>query len=337
VIRIGIIGCGSVTQQYHLPAIAVCPAFRIAALADTNAELLSRVCAAWSVAAAATDYRDVRDVDAVLIATPHALHAPMCEHFLDRGVHVLVEKPMVIRSADAERLVALADERRAVFAVGVFRRYYPISTFMRDALRGGRMAGLGALRAIDAEEGAVYDWQLQSRFLLSRELAGGGVLIDTGSHLLDRLLWWLPEFDARIRAYRDDSAHGVEADCELLLDLARGDQVVSCAVRMSRIRELRNTIRLTFDDGVVEIGANAPDGLALRINGWPDEQRLRAADCAAAAPTDFFIRQMQDFARAIESGLHTANDAASNVHVVRLIEEAYARREPLAHDWEVFR
>jgi predicted dehydrogenase len=261
----------------------------------------------------------------------------MCEHFLTQGVHVLVEKPMAIRSADAERLIALAVERHAVFAVGVFRRYYPISTFLRDALREGRMAGLGALRRIDAEEGAIYDWHLQSRFLLSRELAGGGVLIDTGSHLLDRLLWWLPEFDARIRTYRDDSAHGVEADCELLFELVRGDQIIECTVRMSRIRELLNTIRMTFEHGYIEIGANDPDGLTLYIHGWPSAQRVRSADQAAHTPIDFFIRQMQDFAQAIASGLKPANDAASNVRVVRLIEEAYARREPLAHDWEVFR
>lgn len=333
-IRLAIIGCGSVTQQYHLPAAAACPSIRLASLVDANRELLNAVRARWYAPQQVTDYRDVRESDAVLIATPHALHAPMCEHFLQQGLHVLVEKPMTVRAADAERLVALAREKRLVFAVGVFRRYYPVSAFLKSAIQNGEMAGLGALIAIDAEEGGVYDWLLQSRFLLDRALAGGGVLIDTGSHLFDRLLWWLPEFTVRIDSYRDDSSAGVEADCELRASFVQGARAIACRVAMSRIRNLRNTIRLIFEKGTIECGANAPDVCSLRVEDWRQADALRAACGDPALPTAYFTRQLEDFARAIERGERPLNDAESNLPTVRLIEQCYAARAPLAHAWE---
>lgn len=333
-IRLAVIGCGSVTQQYHLPAAAACPSIRLASLVDANKEILNRVRARWHAPQQVTDYRDVREADAVLIATPHALHASMCEYFLQQGIHVLVEKPMTIRAADAERLVARAREKRLVFAVGVFRRYYPVSAFLKAAIRNGEMAGLGALRAIDAEEGGVYDWLLQSRFLLDRALAGGGVLIDTGSHLLDRLLWWLPEFAVRIDSYRDDSAVGVEADCELLASFVHGARAISCRVAMSRIRHLRNTIRLTFENGFIELDANSPDICSLKVNDWRHPAALRAACAEPAPPTAYFVSQLEDFTRAIEQGTRPVNDAESNLPTVRLIEACYAARAPLVHAWE---
>lgn len=333
-IRLAVIGCGSVTQQYHLPAAVACPAIRLASLVDANKELLNSVRARWYAPQQVTDYRDVREADAVLIATPHALHAPMCEYFLHRGLHVLVEKPMTVRAADAERLVALAREKRVVFAVGVFRRYYPVSAFLKSAIRNGEMAGLGALTAIDAEEGGVYDWLLQSRFLLDRALAGGGVLIDTGSHLLDRLLWWLPEFAVQIDSYRDDSADGVEADCELIASFVQGARAISCRVAMSRIRTLRNTIRLTFERGFIELDANSPEVCSLRVDDWRQSAALRAACGDSVPPTAYFTRQLEDLTQAIQRGTRPVNDAESNLPTVRLIEQCYEARMPLSHAWE---
>ena len=336
--RMGVVGCGSVVQQYHLPALAGLPDVSLAGLADVDAAVLEQVRARWSAPQAVADYRELRDLDAVLIASPHSLHAPMCAHFLERGVHVLVEKPMVTRVEEAENLVALAAARKAVFAVGVFRRYYPSSGLIRSLIQ---QDWLGGVEEIDAEEGGPYDWELQSRYLLDRRLAGGGVLIDTGSHLLDRLLWWFPGARTRLERYADDSARGVEADAEIHLKLDGRGREIPCRVELSRTRALRNTIRLRFRQGWIEVGANVPNGFHWGAEGLAAAETSAARlwmQCGSPAeapipPQEYFRRQLADFVQAAGGGAPPLNDAAGNLPTVRLIEECYARREPLPEPW----
>jgi predicted dehydrogenase len=337
-IRLGVVGCGSVVQQYHLPALAELPVFSVVGLADTNRAILKQIQSRWSVPQAESDYRKLRDLDAVLIASPHSLHAAMCDYFLRQDVHVLVEKPMVIREKEAEELVTLANARRKVFAVGVFRRYYPSSLLIRSMIQQN---WLGGVVKIDAEEGSPYDWELKSRFLLDRRLAGGGVLIDTGSHLLDRLLWWFPNARVHLESYADDSARGVEADCEIHLRMYCDTQEIPCHVVLSRTRQLRNTIRLRLRQGWIEIGSNIPNGFCWESSDLTSEESSLSPlwlQCglpsdAPILPQDYFRKQLADFARAIETRDPPLNDAVSNLPAVRLIEQCYVCRKPLPEPW----
>ena len=336
--RLGVVGCGSVVQQYHLPALAGVPDVSLAGLADVNPAVLEQARSRWPAPQSVADYRELRDLDAVLIASPHSLHAPMCAHFLEQGVHVLVEKPMTTRAAEAEQLVALAAERKAVFAVGVFRRYYPSSALIRSLIQ---QDWLGGVAEIDAEEGGPYDWELQSRYLLDRSLAGGGVLIDTGSHLLDRLLWWFAGAQVRLERYADDSARGVEADAEIRLKLDWRGREIPCRVELSRTRALRNVIRLRMRKGWIEVGSNVPNGFHWGAEGLAGDEAAAGRlwmQCGSPAdapipPQEYFRRQLADFVRAAATGAPPLNDAAGNLPTVRLIEECYARREPLPEPW----
>lgn len=337
-IRLGVVGCGSVAQQYHLPALAELPVFSVVGLADPNLIVLKQVQSRWLVPQAESDYRKLRDLDAVLIASPHSLHAPMCDYFLRQDVHVLVEKPMVISEKEAEKLVLLANERKKVFAVGVFRRYYPSSLLIRSMIQQN---WLGGVVEIDAEEGVLYDWELQSRFLLDRSLAGGGVLIDTGSHLLDRLLWWFPDARVHLESYADNSARGVESDCEIHLRMQWDTKVIPCHVVLSRTRQLRNTIRLRLRKGWIEIGSNIPNGFCLESSDLTSEESSLSPlwlQCGLPSdtptlPQEYFRKQLADFARAIETRDPPLNDAVTNLPAVRLIEQCYACRKSLPEPW----
>ena len=337
-IRMGVVGCGSVVQQYHLPALAGMNDVALAGLADVNPAVLEQARSKWPVGQAVADYRELKDLDAVVVASPHSLHASMCEHFLERGIHVLVEKPMATRADDAEKLVALAADRKAVFAVGVFRRYYPTSVLIRSMIQRDWMGGVVE---IDAEEGGPYDWELQSRFLLDRRMAGGGVLIDTGSHMLDRLLWWFPGAEVRLERYLDDSEHGVEADAELGMTLCWRKREVGCRVVLSRTRSLRNTIRMRFRDGWIEMGSNVSNGFDWSAEGLAADNALGDRlwmQCGTPAafpipPQEYFRRQLFDFSGAISTGQAPLNDGVSHLPAIRLIEQCYALRQPMPEPW----
>lgn len=125
--RIGICGCGEVTQIIHLPALAqLDDLFEVTALCDVSDEVLTGVGARLPWATRYSEPDDlVRDnnVDAVLIATPHAYHAATAIAALRAGKHVFVEKPMAMTLADADAIAKEEAASGCVVQVGYMRRY----------------------------------------------------------------------------------------------------------------------------------------------------------------------------------------------------------------------
>ncbi len=158
---------------------------------------------------------------------------------------MLVEKPMALTAAECDAMIAAAEEGGAVLAVGLMRRFLRSTRFVRHAVQTGL---LGRIRRFDVREGIVYNWPVASDFFFRKETAGGGVLIDTGAHTLDSLLWWLG--DVRSLDYFDDNYGGVEADCLLQLQMESGATGV---VELSRTRKLRNTAIIEGDRASIEV------------------------------------------------------------------------------------
>jgi predicted dehydrogenase len=128
-LRIGIVGCGEVTQIIHLPALKqMTDKFEVTALCDVSKSVLEAVGDRWSIAARFTDYGrllDQTDVDAVLVANPHAYHSQVVLAAIDAGKHVLVEKPMCITLREADEIIEAQRERGVTVQVGYMRRYAP--------------------------------------------------------------------------------------------------------------------------------------------------------------------------------------------------------------------
>jgi predicted dehydrogenase len=123
-IRTAVIGVGYL-GRFHAQKYAQLPGSKLVAVVDANGEAAQRVAAELGVAAE-TDYRAVLDqVDAVSIAVPTPLHHAVGCAALEKGVHVLVEKPIATTLAEARELVALAAHRGCVLQVGHLERFNP--------------------------------------------------------------------------------------------------------------------------------------------------------------------------------------------------------------------
>jgi predicted dehydrogenase len=128
-LRIGIVGCGEVTQIIHLPSLAqLSDQFEVTALCDVSATVLGQVGDRWGVPKRLFDYRELvaqEDVDAVLVANPHVYHAEVTLAAIAAGKHVLVEKPMCLTPAEADAIVAAQERSGVTVQVGYMRRYAP--------------------------------------------------------------------------------------------------------------------------------------------------------------------------------------------------------------------
>lgn len=138
-LRVAIIGAGAISQQWHIPIIAGHERLSLLALVDLDSELINELAGRYEVPLKSTDYTTLPlgDIDIAVVATPSAFHFPVATFFLERGIHVLVEKPLATRLEDAKALVDLAQENNVVLSCGLYRRLYPSLAVLKQFLEEG--------------------------------------------------------------------------------------------------------------------------------------------------------------------------------------------------------
>ena len=140
--------------------------------------------------------------NAVLVATPHTLHHEHVMGALDANAHVLCEKPLAHSPELASEIAEHAAKKSRHVVVSFQRRFSPGYRYMRTQLAGGKLGDVTHIQATQAQE-----WLLTTTgtWRQSMALGGGGQLSDSGSHLMDMLLWTtglrVTEVDARTREY----------------------------------------------------------------------------------------------------------------------------------------
>lgn len=125
--RVGVIGCGLIAQVMHIPYLAeLSDRFELTALCDLRPGVAAACAERYGVGAVSTRCEELlaMPLDAVVIATSGD-HAPIAIDAARAGLHVLVEKPMALSSADAERMVQAAQDAGVNLMVGTMKRYDP--------------------------------------------------------------------------------------------------------------------------------------------------------------------------------------------------------------------
>lgn len=199
---VGVVGCGVFAGSQHLPNLRRLAGARLVAVADADAELARRVARRYAArplpdaAALAADAA----VDAVLIASPTALHGEHARLALAAGKPVLLEKPIAADAASARALLAAAAAAGVAVHVGFQLRFQPLYRQARAWIRGGRLGEIVALRGLFAEPlaAAATGWR-------ARRDAGGGVLLDLASHQLDLVRWLLDDELATVESASCDA------------------------------------------------------------------------------------------------------------------------------------
>ncbi len=192
-IRIAFIGCGG-NSRGHGRRVAAQPDAEIVALTDVSDEAIDRFRKDAGVGAAVPDFADYKKMlaavkpDAVLISTPHTLHFEQIMDSLDAGCHVHTEKPMVCSVAHAFKVADKVKETGKHLMIGYQRHFQPAYMFCRQVVQGGELGKVNFLTAHQCQNW--YTGQ-QGKWRQIMSLSGGGQLNDSGSHLLDILLWIL--------------------------------------------------------------------------------------------------------------------------------------------------
>ena len=187
-IRMGMIGCGTMAGSHATVAQALADRLRFTAFADIELQRAQTAAAGIPDAVARTDYRDIlQHVDAVIVALPHDLHYPVGVDCLRAGKHVLMEKPLAITEAQCRELIGMDRSPEPVLMVGYVMRHEPLWRKMGECIRDRTYGevfhvSIWTEQYTDTSRGA---WLGQARRL------GGGQLFSHGCHYIDLLLDWL--------------------------------------------------------------------------------------------------------------------------------------------------
>jgi predicted dehydrogenase len=179
--RFGLIGLGAI-GEIRRAALARTPGCSLAAVSDTDSERARRFATDIAVLPSAEALFTSGTCDAVIISTPPDSHETLAISALESGKHVLVEKPMANSAAACQRMVESARRTGRLLAVGFNHRYFEAIRVVREAISSGAIGRLGHIRAYAGHVGLS---EFKAPWMYSKDVMGGGTLMDNGIHVLD--------------------------------------------------------------------------------------------------------------------------------------------------------
>ncbi|OAS85878.1 MULTISPECIES: Gfo/Idh/MocA family protein [Metabacillus] len=214
-IRIGFIGTGGIAHL-HAGQLLELENVEISAITDVSPDARERFITKYGLLNTRqfSEYHDMLEqanLDAVVICSPHTLHFQQATDVLNKGLHVLIEKPMTCSSTEAKELIESAKQSGKVMQVSYQRHFQPEFIYIRDAIANGE---IGKLTSITA---SLYQqwWRGQGQNISWRQvpnLSGGGFLMDSGSHIIDVLLWTSGLTPVEVKSQVSNQGAPVEID-----------------------------------------------------------------------------------------------------------------------------
>lgn len=273
-LRGGLVGLGNVARNGHLPAWLGRPDVEIAGAADIlpeSREAVARLLPDLAFYGSAEALLSRERLDFVDVCTPPAAHAEVIRLALDRGLHVLCEKPLVLEGSELAELARLASGRDRVLAAVHNWRHAPAIALATELVRTGRIGSVRrcsweVLRerpSVAVSPSGAPNWRLDP------VLSGGGILVDHGWHAAYVLAGWMPHPLSRVGGRLETRKHReapVEDTADLLLEFGDSRATVFLTWAAS---ERKNRVSIEGAEGTITI-----EGRVLEVESRGGTERV---------------------------------------------------------------
>lgn len=188
-IKVAVIGCGTIARSAHLPAYAKNPLVEIKYLVDIKLEKAIEMAEKYNVPYTCADFREIledKEVEAVSICTPNNTHAPIAIACLNAGKNVLCEKPASVNLDLVLNMKEAADKSGKILNIGVVNRFNTAVNKIKQLIENGELGKIYHVYCSFRSHRSIPG--LGGQFT-TKEIAGGGVLIDWGVHFLDLIFY----------------------------------------------------------------------------------------------------------------------------------------------------
>lgn len=261
------------------------------------------------------------DLDAVTIVTPHTLHHEQAMTCMKQGLDVFLEKPMVTGTENAVELVEYANDNDRVVQVGYQRHFHSGFEEIKEVVDSGR---IGNIHMVNCFLGQDWIDLMEDRWRSNPELSGGGQLYDSGSHLLDALLWTTGTRAKRVTALIEDYDNDVDVNSALSVQLERDGKIIPASVGVTA-----DGTGTSPEEGLFIWGTEGRieyDGSTLTV-----EQKSGPSYTADVTEgTDFETlthEKLRNFVDAVQGEAEPAVPAKVGLQVTALTEAAYKAAE----------
>ncbi len=205
--KIGIVGCGGIGLR-HLAAYEA-NGVKVSTVADNDKErakaLGEKLDVSWY--GSAEEMFDAQDLDGVSICVPPIAHAPISIEALKRNINVICEKPLVRNMEEGYKILEALMDSNAIFMVGFCHRFHPPIIEMKKLIDSGK---LGRVELFHNQfSGEMKD--LASKWFSSKEIGGGGSIIDTSIHSIDIFRYLVGDI-SDVSGFGTISISGVEVE-----------------------------------------------------------------------------------------------------------------------------
>jgi predicted dehydrogenase len=198
-VRVGVIGTSWWADAMYLPALSGHPSAEIVAVCGRSPSTAAAFAERWSIPNVFTDPVAMLDagLDAVIVATANDSHHELSMAALDRGLHVLCEKPLALDVAQAQEMADRARQTGVITMVPFTYHYMPVNRWVRQLVADGyvgRPHHVNLRYYTGFASDPSYSWRFD------REIAGSGVIGDLASHWIHLARWLLDDAETSVSA-----------------------------------------------------------------------------------------------------------------------------------------
>ena len=213
-LRCAVIGAGAIGLE-HLHSLISCPRAATVAIAESHPQRAREASERFKIPRSYTDFRELLeqpDVDAITIATPNYLHAPIAIEALKARKHVLLEKPLATNLKDGLKIAETAKKMKRTVMVAHNYRFHRQTQLAKMMIERGDLGEVYHARCFWLRRNGIPrigSWFTQKQF------SGGGCTCDLGVHLLDTCLHLLKDFEVSSVTGQTHSKFGGRGMAEL--------------------------------------------------------------------------------------------------------------------------
>jgi len=303
--------------------------FTLVAVADLRQELARVIVGAHRQARMYADGRALAaddDVEAVIVSTPPALHAPLGIACLKAGKHLLCEKPLASSVEDCERLVQAAEEAGVCLATGFTLRQTPAARMARQLLDEGAIGLLDHIRAFHGHRGGT---DLGPPWVTDHATTGGGTLMDNGIHVIDLARWFLGDVTEVVGFASNHTWR--KPGCEdngFLLMRSREGRIASVQASWTEWRGYGYRVELYGTEGRIcfsfpplwLVHTRGKPGLPMRVRhyAFPGYQVIERVRGWQWSLVETLVRDLRDWFEAIEAGRPAPASGRDGLEAVRI-------------------
>lgn len=274
------------------------------------------------------------NVDVALVSTPTGLHYGQVSKLLNMGLNVFCEKPLSNSGTEARKLMSLAVKRGLVLQTGYYRNYHSTVGYITKLIHSNTY---GQVVSCNVFSGGIENSSSLPASMYDKGISGGGVLVDMGVHLIDRLLTWFPTLS--LVWYADDNLGGIEANAVAKFTTAKYGSQIPVKMQLSRTIPLGYYSDVNFAEVRIRIYHN--DGNNIYISPREDianSLSLSGEKVSIASPKqtlDYFNDQWVDFMLSIDNIKNfNSNNLERSVQVSNIVQQCYESRNNLEMKWE---